>query len=83
MTPQQRTERARRAANMRWARPTAQQEQREAVSRAKWTRLENQVDPEGVLPEVRRRELAQRALNAEMAAVRMARARKRAIRPAA
>jgi hypothetical protein len=75
MTQQQRTDRARKAAYSRWARPTAQDEQREAASQALWLRFERQVDPDGRLPEDRRRELAERALRAHMAGMRMARGR--------
>jgi hypothetical protein len=70
---EQRRDRARKAAYSRWARPTAQDEQRDAASRALWLRFERQVDPDGRLPEDRRRELAQRALNAHMAGMRTVR----------
>jgi len=73
MNAQQRRERARKAAFSRWARPTAQEEQSEAASRALWARFEAQVDPDAVLPVERRRQLAQRALNAHMAGMRLAR----------
>jgi hypothetical protein len=39
-----------------------------------WARFEAQVDPDEVLTVERRRELAQRALNAHMAGMRLARA---------
>jgi 2-hydroxychromene-2-carboxylate isomerase len=74
MNAQQRRERARKAALSRWARPTAQEEQSEAASRALWARFEAQVDPDEVLTVERRRELAHRALNAHMAGMRLARA---------
>jgi predicted hotdog family 3-hydroxylacyl-ACP dehydratase len=77
MTPEQRRERARKAANSRWARPTAQAEQSEATTSALWRRYEYQVDPDGRLPEWRRRELAQHALRAHMADMRLAKARRR------
>ncbi len=78
MTPDERKERARKAVNSRWARPLASQEQSEAASRAMWTRFERQVDPSGLLPPKRRRQLAQKALAAHMAGMRLAKARKAA-----
>ena len=77
MTPEQRRERARKAANSRWARPTAQAEQSEAAASALWQRFEHQVDPDGRLPQGRRRELAHFALRAHMAEMRLAKARRR------
>jgi hypothetical protein len=77
MDAEQRRERARKAAYSRWMRPTAQDEQREAASQALWRRFERQVDPDQVLPQKRRRELARRALAAHMASMRLARGRLR------
>lgn len=75
MNAEQRRDRARKAAYSRWARPTAQEEQSDAASRALWRRFEEQVDPQRLLSDERRRALAQRALNAHMAGMRLARGR--------
>ncbi|GAA1593236.1 hypothetical protein GCM10009789_54080 [Kribbella sancticallisti] len=77
MTPEQRRERALKAINSRWARPTARDEQSEAAARALWRRFETQVDPDGLLPADRRQQLAEYALKAHMAEMRLARARRR------
>ena len=61
MNAEQRRERARKAAYSRWARPTAKEEQSEAASRALWERFETEVDPDRLLSDARRRELAQHA----------------------
>lgn len=74
MTPEQRRERARKAANSRWARPTAAAEQSETIKEALWQRWEAFVDPEDSLPYSQRRRLAERALAAHMAGMRLARA---------
>lgn len=76
MTPEQARERARKAANSRWARPTAAAEQSETIREALWKRWDAQVDPEGELPFPDRRKLAERALKAHMAGMRLARAGK-------
>ncbi|TCO22355.1 hypothetical protein EV652_110341 [Kribbella steppae] len=77
MTPEQRRERALKAINSRWARPTARDEQSEAAARALRRRFEIQVDPDGQLPADRRQQLAEYALKAHMAEMRLARARRR------
>ena len=77
MTPQQRRLRARIAANARWSRPMAREDQAAAARSAMHTRLERQVDPDGSLaPEMRAILIraAARRLGAELNA---ARARKR------
>ena len=76
MTPEQAKERARKAANSRWARPTASAEQSAALREGIWKRWEAAVDPEQELPEDERRRLAQKALKAHMAGMRLARANK-------
>lgn len=76
MTPEQRKERARKAANSRWARPTAAAEQSATLQEAIWKRWEAAVDPEDELPGELRRRLAQKALAAHMAGMRLARANK-------
>lgn len=77
MTPEQRRERALKAINSRWARPLAREEQREAATQALRRRFEEQVDPAGELSSDRRAELAEYALKAHMAGMRLARARRR------
>lgn len=74
MTPEQARERARKAANSRWARPTASAEQSTTIREALWKRWEAAVDPEDELPYPERRRLAERALAAHMAGMRLQRA---------
>ena len=50
MTPEQRRLRAQIAANTRWSRPMAREDQAEAARSAFYARLERQVDPQGRLP---------------------------------
>jgi hypothetical protein len=49
VTPEQRRLRAQIAANTRWSRPMAREDQAEAARSAFYARLERQVDPEGRL----------------------------------
>jgi hypothetical protein len=77
MTPLQRSYRARAAAYSRWARPTAREEQAEAARAALWRRFEQQVDPQGVLDDETRRELAMSAARAHSAKMNLARQRRR------
>lgn len=77
MTPEQRKRRAQLAANTRWAKPLARQEQADASREALWRRFENQVDPDGVLPEEQRRQLATNAAKAHSARMNMVRQRPR------
>jgi predicted hotdog family 3-hydroxylacyl-ACP dehydratase len=65
------------ASNLPHCFTTAQAEQSEAAVSALWRRFEYQVDPDGRLPKWRRRELAQHALAAHMAGMRLAKARRR------
>ena len=71
MTPEQRRERARKAANSRWARPTALAEQADTMRSATWAYWERQVDPEQRLDPAERRKLAQHAVSAHMAGLRL------------
>lgn len=71
-------ERARKAANARWARPTASREQSEKLQDAVWIRYENRVDPRGELSGWQRRKLAERAMKAHLAGMRLTRANKAA-----
>ena len=76
MTPEQARERARKAANSRWSRPTASAEQSATIREALWKRWEAAVDPGQELPWEDRHKLAERALKAHMAGMRLARANK-------
>lgn len=80
MTPEQARERAKKAANSRWARPTAAAEQSATIKRAHWKRWEALVDPDGELPWPDRHKLAQKALAAHMAGMRLAKANREAAR---
>lgn len=79
MTPEQRRLRAKIAANARWSQPMARTDQAAAAREAIHTRLERQVDPDGLLPQAEREVLIRAAarLSAELNA---ARSRKRAPR---
>ena len=77
MTPEQRRLRAQLAANTRWSRPMAREDQADAARAAIYARLEREVDPQGKLsPDERGRRVhsAARALSARM---NSAKARKR------
>jgi hypothetical protein len=50
MTPEQRRLRAQIAANARWSRYMAREDQADAARSAIFARLEREVDPEGRLP---------------------------------
>ena len=69
MTPEQRRLRAQLAANTRWARPMAREDQADAARAAMHERLAHEVDPLGELsPDERDRRVrsAARALSAKM-----------------
>ena len=69
MTPEQRRLRAQIAANTRWSRPMAREDQAEAARSAFYARLERQVDPQGRLaPDERERRVraAARAFSARL-----------------
>jgi hypothetical protein len=77
VTPEQRRLRAQLAANTRWSRPMAREDQANAARTAIYTRLEHEVDPQRKLsPDElgRRVRSAARALSAKM---NSAKARKR------
>lgn len=78
MTPEEARERAKKAANSRWSRPEARAKQSETLREALWKRWEALVDPDDSLPYPERRKLAERALAAHMAGMRLARANKAA-----
>jgi hypothetical protein len=80
MTPEERRERARIAANMRWSQPGARAEQSATIRDAVRRRLEAQVDPDGVMDPAERAaavENAAKALGARLRAARARRARAR------
>lgn len=79
MNPQQRSRRARIAAHASWAATTDRTARTSAGTAAFLARFERQVDPDGVLPEDQRAEMARHALIAYMLrlAERSAEARRR------
>jgi hypothetical protein len=69
VTPEQRRLRAQLAANTRWSRPMAREDQADAARAAIYARLQREVDPQGKLsPDERGRRVhsAARALSAKM-----------------
>lgn len=80
MTPEQRVQRAKIAANARWSRPMAREDQSDAMKEAMRTRFEREVDPEGKLPPEDRAKLAKAAARRNAARLNAAKARKRALR---
>ncbi|MBV9450709.1 MAG: hypothetical protein JO345_32945 [Streptosporangiaceae bacterium] len=76
MTPEQRKARARKAANTRWSKPGAREQQAAAASAAMYRRAEQQVDPEGILDPAQRDKLAASARRAQAADLQLARLRK-------
>jgi hypothetical protein len=78
MTPEQRRLRARIAANARWSRPMARDDQAAAARAAMLDRLERQVDPSMSLTPEKRASLVQSAARRLSAELNAARARKRA-----
>jgi hypothetical protein len=77
VTPEQRRERARIAANERWSRPGAREAQSRTLAAVTRARLERQVDPDGVMSETERRLAITNAAKAVAARLRAAKARKR------
>ena len=77
MTPEQRRLRARIAANARWSRPMAREDQATAARAAILARLEQQVDPHGSLTPEERASLIRSAARRLGAELNAARARKR------
>jgi hypothetical protein len=77
VTPEQRRLRARIAANARWSRPMARADQADAARSAIFTRLERQVDPNGLLCPDERAVLVRAAARQLSARLNAARARKR------
>jgi hypothetical protein len=80
MTPEQRRLRAQVAANARWSRYMARQDQSAAARSAIYARLERQVDPEKVLDPAERARLVSAAARRLSAELNLAKAHKRASR---
>lgn len=77
MTPEQRTLRAKKAANARWSRYWARADQAVAARIAIFARLERTVDPEGKLPPGERAVLMRQEARRLSAKLNAARGRKR------
>ena len=80
MTPEQRRLRAQVAANARWSRYMAREDQADAARSAILARLEREVDPEGRLSPDERAVLVRAAARRLSARLNAARARKRSAR---
>ena len=76
MTPEQRRLRAQIAANARWSRPMAREDQADAARLAIFTRLERQVDPIGQLRPDERAVLVRAAARQLSARLNAAKARR-------
>jgi hypothetical protein len=77
MTPEQRRLRAQIAANVRWSKYMAREDQAYLARKAFFARLERQVDPEGKLPPQERAALVRSAAREVSARLNAAKARKR------
>jgi hypothetical protein len=82
MTPEQRRLRAQVAANKRWSRYMAREDQADAARSAIIARLERQVDPDGALAPQVRAALVRAAARELSARLNAAKARKRSRRSA-
>lgn len=81
LTPQQRSERARIASNERWSRAGAREAQSATLRASLRARLEQQVDPDGVMTPDELEQAVRNANRARMAKVRARRAAKAAAQP--
>ncbi|MEV4438202.1 hypothetical protein AB0K09_04155 [Streptomyces sp. NPDC049577] len=82
MTPEERTQRAKLAAHMSWAK-TADPTARTAKAReAAMDRFEKEADPEGVLPPAERARIANHLKKAHFARMALESAKKRRLRAA-
>lgn len=79
MTPEQRRQRARIAANARWSRYMAREDHAAVMKEVMRIRLEREVDPEGKLPPAERAKLVGSAAKRLAAELNAAKARKRAV----
>jgi hypothetical protein len=77
MTPEQRRLRAKIAANARWSRPMAREDQADAARAAIYRRLEAEVDPDRRLTDAERAVLVASAARRLSARLNAARTRKR------
>jgi hypothetical protein len=77
MTPEQRRLRAQIAANARWSKFMAREDQADAARSAIFARLERQVDPDGSLPPDERARLVRAAARELSARLNAAKARRR------
>ena len=77
MTPEQRRLRAQIAANARWSRYMAREDQSAAARAAIFIRLEKEVDPAGALSPAEREPLVKAAARRLSAQLQAAKARKR------
>jgi hypothetical protein len=77
MTPEQRRLRAQIAANARWSRYMAREDQAAAARSAIFARLEREVDPDGQLPPDERARLVKSAARELSGRLNAAKARKR------
>lgn len=77
MTPEERRLRARIAANARWSRPRAREDQASAARAAIFARMEQEVDPEHRLPPDKRAVLVDAAIRRLGARLRLAKASKK------
>lgn len=66
MTPEQRSMRARLAAETRWSKPGARKQQSEKIAGSRLAAHERRIDPNGELDPAERHRLAKSALSAEM-----------------
>ncbi len=82
MTPEQRRLRAQIAANARWSKYMAREDQTYVARQAIYDRLACEVDPDGKLPPKERAILVQNAAKRLSARLNAAKARKRATRSA-
>ncbi len=80
MTPEQRHLRTRIAANARWSKFMAHEDQADAARAASFTRLERQVDPDGTLPSDERVKLVKAVARELSARLNAAKASKRSNR---
>jgi hypothetical protein len=80
MTPEQRRLRAKIAANARWSRPFAREDQAAAASAALRARFEREADPDGTVPPEKLARLVRAKAREHSARLNAAKARKRAAR---
>jgi hypothetical protein len=82
LTPEQRSLRARIAANTRWSKDGNRKANAERAQRGMLAKFEREIDPDGVLPEKERRRRAENARQAHMQRMALASSKARAARKA-